>query len=43
MPTDDVRRWAAWALAGQFGLDRSSLENSVFPGLDLGANPGMLG
>ena len=42
MPTDDVRRWAAWALAGQFGLDRSSLENNVFPGVDLGRDPGML-
>lgn len=42
MPTDDVRRWAAWALAGLFGLDRSSLENIVFPGVDLGADPGML-
>lgn len=42
MPTDDVRRWAAWALAGQFGLNRSSLENSVFPGVDLGRDPGML-
>jgi len=43
MPTDDLRRWAAWALAGQFGLDRSSLERTVFPGLDLGGNPGILG
>ncbi|MEM1130824.1 MAG: DUF1501 domain-containing protein [Pseudomonadota bacterium] len=43
LPTDDLRRWAAWALAGQFGLDRSSLENTVFPGLDLGSDPRMLG
>lgn len=42
MPTDDLRRWAAWALAGLFGLDRSSLERTVFPGLDLGGNPGIL-
>lgn len=43
MPTGDLRRWAAWALAGQFGLDRSSLETTVFPGVDLGSNPGILG
>ena len=42
MPTDDIRRWAGWMLAGQFGLDRSSLEKTVFPGVDLGANPGIL-
>ncbi|MEM7056756.1 MAG: DUF1501 domain-containing protein [Pseudomonadota bacterium] len=42
LPTDDLRRWAAWALAGQFGLNRSSLENTVFPGVDLGRDPGML-
>ena len=42
MPTDDLRRWAAWPLAAMFGLDRSSLERSVFPGLDLGNNPGMI-
>lgn len=42
MPTDDLRRWAGWALAGQFGLDKTSLELSVFPGVDLGGNPGIL-
>ena len=42
MPADDIRRWAAWMLAGQFGLDRSSLEKTVFPGVDLGVNPGIL-
>ena len=35
--------WAAWMLAGQFGLDRHNLENSVFPGLAMEADPGMLG
>ncbi|MEM7319320.1 MAG: DUF1501 domain-containing protein [Pseudomonadota bacterium] len=42
MPTDDVRRWAAWALAGQFGLGRSALESAIFPGLDLGRDPRFL-
>ncbi|MEO1490755.1 MAG: DUF1501 domain-containing protein [Pseudomonadota bacterium] len=42
MPTDDVRRYAAWALAGMMNLDRSDLETSIFPGLDMGGDPGML-
>ncbi|MFN3280363.1 MAG: DUF1501 domain-containing protein [Tabrizicola sp.] len=33
MPTSDVRDWAAQAMAGLFGLDRSVLEGTVFPGL----------
>jgi uncharacterized protein (DUF1501 family) len=42
MPTDDVRRWTAWMLAGQFGLSRPDLEISVFPGLEMGGDPGIL-
>ena len=42
MPTDDVRRYAAWALAGTMGLDRSSLAEFVFPGVDLGSDPGIM-
>ena len=42
LPTDDLRRWAAWPLAALFGLDRSSLERTVFPGLDLGTDPGII-
>ncbi|WP_137111090.1 DUF1501 domain-containing protein [Rhodobacter sp. SY28-1] len=33
MPTSDVRDWAAQAMAGLFGLDRSVLEGTVFPKL----------
>ena len=33
---------AGWTLAGLYGLDRAVLEASIFPGLDLGANPGLL-
>ncbi len=39
MPTGDVRAYAAWAMAGAYGLDQSVLETAVFPGLDLGDNP----
>jgi len=42
MPTADVRAYAAWALAGLFGVGRATLEGSIFPGLDLGDDPGLL-
>lgn len=42
MPTSDVRAWTAWAMAGLFGLDRQVLEGSIFPGLEMGADPGLL-
>jgi uncharacterized protein (DUF1501 family) len=35
LPTSDVRSWAAWAMRGMYGLDRSVLEQAVFPGLDM--------
>lgn len=42
MPTDDVRRYAAWAVRESFGLDRAALEGVVFPGMQLGDAPGLL-
>ncbi|WP_435257971.1 DUF1501 domain-containing protein [Thioclava sp. FR2] len=42
MPTSDVRAWAAWAMRSLFGLDRSLLETSIFPGLDMGNDPSLL-
>lgn len=42
MPTSDVRAWAAWALRGMYGFDRNLLESSIFPGLTLGDDPGLL-
>lgn len=42
MPTQDVRRYAAWAMAGLFGTSRAALESRVFPGLDIGDDPGLL-
>jgi hypothetical protein len=41
-PTDDVRRYAAWALRGAYSLDRALLESTVFPGLELGSDPGLI-
>lgn len=42
MPTDDLRRWMGWSLAAFFGLDRAGLERTVFPGVDLGRDPGLI-
>jgi len=42
MPTSDVRAWAAHAMRGLYGLDRGLLETSVFPGLQMGDDPGLI-
>jgi len=42
MPTGDVRAAAAWILRGVSGLDRGVLEQAVFPGLDMGGDPGLM-
>lgn len=42
MPTSDVRSWAAWAMRGMYGFDRGLLEATVFPGLQMGDDPGLL-
>ncbi len=42
MPTSDVRSWAAWAMHHLYGLDRRVLEAAVFPGLDMGDDPGII-
>ncbi len=43
MPTRDLRAHAGWVMRGLFGLDRAVIEEAVFPGLELGADPGLLG
>ncbi|AZV79194.1 DUF1501 domain-containing protein [Parasedimentitalea marina] len=42
MPTADVRAQAAWIMRGLIGVDQAQLEQFVFPGLDMGADPGLL-
>jgi len=42
MPTRDIRAYAAWAMHGLFGIERDKLERTIFPGLELGSDPGML-
>jgi uncharacterized protein (DUF1501 family) len=36
MPTDDVRRYAAWLIESIYGVTMADLESKVFPGLDAG-------
>lgn len=42
MPTSDVRAWAAHAMRGLYGFDRSLLQDKVFPGLEMGDDPGLI-
>ena len=42
MPTSDVRGWAAHALRGLYGFDAGLLETKVFPGLQMGDDPGLI-
>ncbi|MCR8827741.1 DUF1501 domain-containing protein [Pseudosulfitobacter koreensis] len=42
MPTRDVRAHAAWIMRAMTGLDRATLERVIFPGLDMGRDPGLL-
>jgi uncharacterized protein (DUF1501 family) len=41
-PTGDVRAVAAWVIHALMGVDKGRLQDSVFPGLDMGANPGLV-
>ncbi|NKX44752.1 DUF1501 domain-containing protein [Roseicyclus persicicus] len=41
-PTRDLRAYAGWAMAGLFGLDTGLVQRAVFPGLELGADPGVV-
>ncbi len=42
MPTRDVRAHLGWLMRGMFALDRSAIERDIFPGLELGDDPGLL-
>lgn len=42
MPTRDVRAHSAWILRALFGVDASLLQSTVFPGVDMGENPGLI-
>ena len=36
MPTRDVRAYAGWAMRSLFAIERGAIEDSIFPGLELG-------
>lgn len=42
MPTADVRAYAGWALRGLYGLNIAQIEDTVFPGLRMERDPGIL-
>ncbi|GAW33032.1 hypothetical protein RA2_00068 [Roseovarius sp. A-2] len=41
-PTRDVRAHAAWIMRQSFGLERATLQDAVFPGVDMGPDPRLL-
>lgn len=41
LPTRDLRAHAAWAMRGLWGVERGVLEGAVFPGLEMGGDPGL--
>lgn len=42
MPLRDIRAYSAWAMRNLFGIEGGALEGTIFPGLDLGADPRFL-
>jgi uncharacterized protein (DUF1501 family) len=42
MPTRDVRAYPAWVMHDLIGVNRRAIEGSIFPGLDMGSNPGIV-
>ncbi|WP_166417497.1 DUF1501 domain-containing protein [Cochlodiniinecator piscidefendens] len=42
MPTTDIRAYAGQVISGLFGLERSQIESSIFPGVDLTTAPGVI-
>jgi uncharacterized protein (DUF1501 family) len=42
MPTRDVRAYAGWVMRGLYGLDRTTLEGAIFPGMEMGPTPGVI-
>lgn len=42
MPTRDVRAYAGWAMRHLFGTQAELIQRTIFPGLDLGADPRIL-
>ncbi|KUF10204.1 DUF1501 domain-containing protein [Pseudoponticoccus marisrubri] len=41
-PTRDLRAHLGWLIRGLYGIDRATIERVVFPGLEMGRDPGLL-
>lgn len=41
-PTRDLRAYLGWILRNQFGLPASTVDTAIFPGLELGSDPGLI-
>jgi len=42
MPTRDLRALVGWVMRPLFGLETGLIERAVFPGVDLGPDPGLV-
>ena len=42
MPTRDIRAYPASVMHALMGIDRRTIEGSIFPGLDMGRDPGIV-
>lgn len=42
LPTRDIRAYPAWVMHDLLGIQKRAIETAIFPGLDMGANPGMV-
>ena len=42
MPTEDVRSIAGWVMRGMMNVTDTAITDTIFPGLDLGADPQLL-
>lgn len=42
MPTRDVRAYPAWVMHDLMGINRTTIEDAIFPGLQMESNPGIV-
>ena len=42
MPTRDVRAYPAWVMHDLLGINKRAIEGAIFPGLEMGSNPGLV-
>ncbi|AHD08715.1 DUF1501 domain-containing protein [Phaeobacter gallaeciensis] len=42
MPTGDVRAQMGWIMRGMIGTDHQAISDVIFPGVELGSDPGLL-